>query len=705
MNRAVVLVILCFLAHPLLADYEVFYENGKAGIRDDAGNVLIPPAFDALGWSDGSFSVVNNVTGYRRNSRWGLINLKKELLTEPNYENLASGGGDRVVASRWINSYTKKFGCLDLNGNETVPFRYDAITILGLRAIACVKDGTRYEYGLIDLNDKTVLKTDYRDIRPVGSLRFAVQDFNRKTALFTEEGAPLTGFVIDSISSFRKGHALMYQDLKVGLLDRFGEIVLPATYRDIRIDNDGGITVRPFPLWKELDSRNTEVRTISADNIAPDGKYYRITVSGRQGTVNSELKTVIEPVYEHMDTFAGNATVARKDGKYGVINRNGKTIVPFEHDSLFMHNDLLRSMQVKMGQRLWSVYDTFGIRKTERNYEYLGPLHDRYFPAKRNGYWGAIDRYGREVVGCVYDSIINSSYDHVAVKFKGLYGLIDFQEKWAVAPQPNPLSLVNDDFYFEKVDSIMFVKDLTGQIIYFTTNALEVVHDGFHEHTPDGNIKFVNWHGISMYLTSVPAGDVARVFEESEGYRGVQRDGLFGFVDSRGRLRIANRYQDIGRFKQGLAPVKILGKWGYVNKDDNIVINPNYEQAAEFENGVSIVRRNGLYGVLSLEGKVLLPLRYDSILRNGEKLLIYSKSKVGLADLDGNVLIEPRFQTLLVVSGDLVLVSDGTLWGALTADGLAVIPMVYQALCYNELTAHFLAKEDKGWKPFVASEK
>src|SRR5687768_10400220 len=110
MNRAVVLLLLCLLAHPLLADYEVFYENGNAGIRDDAGNVLIPPAFDALGWSDGSFSVVNNVTGYRRDSRWGLINLKKELLTQPNYENLASGGGDRVVASRWINSYTKKFG-------------------------------------------------------------------------------------------------------------------------------------------------------------------------------------------------------------------------------------------------------------------------------------------------------------------------------------------------------------------------------------------------------------------------------------------------------------------------------------------------------------------------------------------------------------------------------------------------------------------
>src|SRR5688572_27914774 len=112
MRLTLVVILLMLVAGPVLADYQLFYENGKAGVRDQDGNVLIPAAFDALGWSDGSFSVVNSVTGYRSEGRWGLINLKKELITTVHYENLTSGGGDRVVATHWINPYTKKFGCL-----------------------------------------------------------------------------------------------------------------------------------------------------------------------------------------------------------------------------------------------------------------------------------------------------------------------------------------------------------------------------------------------------------------------------------------------------------------------------------------------------------------------------------------------------------------------------------------------------------------
>ena len=39
--EAAIAVCLLF-AHSLFAEYEVFYANGKAGVRDDAGNILIP---------------------------------------------------------------------------------------------------------------------------------------------------------------------------------------------------------------------------------------------------------------------------------------------------------------------------------------------------------------------------------------------------------------------------------------------------------------------------------------------------------------------------------------------------------------------------------------------------------------------------------------------------------------------------------------
>jgi hypothetical protein len=707
MRLVLLLLVVTAFARPALADYTLFYENGKAGVKDETGNVLIPASFDALGWSDGSFSVVNSVTGYRREGRWGLINLKKELITKPEFDNLGSGGGDRVIASKWINPYSKKFGCLDLHGTVTVPFRYEAIQILGLRAIVCEKNGAKYQYGVIDLNDRSVLKIAFREIRPIGTLRFAVQDFNKKTALYSEDGARLTEFNIDSISSFNKGIALIYENLKVGAMNRSGEIVVAPSFRKIEVTADGALRGVPFSVWKEIDGTNKEIKRIVADSVRADYKGYVITLSGMNGLVDKDFAMVLSPKYDQLLNVGTNLRIAYAGGKGGIIRNNGDVVVPFEHDSLLLHGDLLRSLQVRGGLRQWTVYDTFGIRKTEKTYDELLPYNGRFFPAKRNGYWGAVDRYGKEVFACVYDSIINSSYELTAVKFKRGYGIISRNESWMVTPQRYPLSVATDDLYFEKNDSVLFVKKLNGEILYFSNNSLSVTADGFREVTPDGNAKKITWEGISVYESAPPSAiEADKVFEESEGFRGIQRDGRYGFIDKRGRLRIANRYEDIGRFSEGLAAVRILGKWGFVNTEDKIVVNPNYETASEFSHGVSVVRRNNQYGVISKDGTVLLPLRYDSIRIKDNLLLLHANGKTGLANLSGHVLIEPRFEKLQVLPGERVLVSDGMRWGVLTSDGLPIIPMIYDALGFNETTGNFLAREDRGWNTLqVPSEK
>ena len=56
----------------------------------------------------------------------------------------------------------------------------------------------------------------------IGSLRYAVENFESKIALFTESGKQITGFTIDSISTFKKNFAIIYQGLYQGLIDRDG---------------------------------------------------------------------------------------------------------------------------------------------------------------------------------------------------------------------------------------------------------------------------------------------------------------------------------------------------------------------------------------------------------------------------------------------------------------------------------------------------
>lgn len=204
MKRVLFLILLLTAALSSSAlDYERFEQGGKVGIRDTQGQVVLPAAFDALGWSDGSFSLIGQITGYRQGSRWGLINLKKEYVTKADYLTITSAGGDRVRVSRELNAVATRYGCLNLSGEVVIPFEYDDITIHDLRAVVMRKEGARYNYGLIDLNNRTVLPLQYERITPLGTLRYAVRNFEGKTALYADDGKWITGFDIDSRSEER----------------------------------------------------------------------------------------------------------------------------------------------------------------------------------------------------------------------------------------------------------------------------------------------------------------------------------------------------------------------------------------------------------------------------------------------------------------------------------------------------------------------
>ena len=125
------------------APYELFEQNGKMGIKDDRGQVVIPPAFEALGWSDGSFSVIGETTGYRAQNHWGLINLKKQFITPAEFEELVYQGGEFVVARKIVSPVATKSGCINLRGEIQLPFVYDGIKVNGLRAIVFNLMGSR----------------------------------------------------------------------------------------------------------------------------------------------------------------------------------------------------------------------------------------------------------------------------------------------------------------------------------------------------------------------------------------------------------------------------------------------------------------------------------------------------------------------------------------------------------------------------------
>jgi hypothetical protein len=686
------------------ADYARFEENGKIGLKDQQGAVVLPASFDALGWSDGNFSVIGQVTGFRQQGRWGLVNLKKEFITKAEFESLTYQGGDRVIVSKWISPFTMRYGCLDLAGKLVVPFMYDGISLHGLRCITMMKNGTRYEYGLIDLDNREVLPIRYQNIIPIGSLRYAVQDFNNKHALCTEEGKWMTEFTIDSISDFSFDLAITHQDWRRGVIDRNGEIKVPPVYRDIKIISPGQVSVRKADEWKILSADYNEIRRTEADELVfeNDGAGH-LRLNGRAGLVDENFQTLWPIEYEYIGPIENHLTVVKSNGKFGVFRMNQTCVLPAEFDSLCLDRNFVRACRRLAGASTWELYDTFGIKKTLASYEFIKPFNGKFFPVRNRGYWGAMDRYGKQILACVYDSILDVRDPMVVVKFRGEYGVVTLEDQWKVWPQRYPFKLLNDDHYLQKRDRLEYLRDFAGTDLYFTDNPIRIFPDHLLEVLPDGTEKEINFLGQIVHR-QMP-GDLSssttdqQSFRESEGYIGIKRDGKFGFVDRLGRLRIANRYDGIGEFHEGLAPVKLVGKWGFINMADQIVIQPTFDAVGNFSLGVALVSRKGKTGFINHEGKELLELRYDSVKRLPNQLFQLSLTgKKGLADTDGRILIEPRFEYLSEAANGHIIVSQNDRFGLLTRDGMSIVPLQYSKLMYIPEKRIYLAELKTEWE-------
>ena len=678
--------------------YQTFSDNGKMGIKNEKGQVVVPPSFEALGWSDGSFSVIGNVTGYRINNQWGILSLKNEFITKSDYESLVYAGADNIVAQKRINPAYTKTGCINLQGEVKIPFQYDGITVYGLRAVVFNLVSANYVYGLIDLESHILIPVQYKNIYPLGTLRYAVEDKTGKIALHGEDGKPITDFQIDSISQFHDSKAIVYENLNQGLIDRDGLIKLKSIYHSIQIMGENKVKVQPHHEWLFITSKNEIVNRLSADELIPvSEELFIIKTSGKYGLIDNDLKLVCPVRYDVLSPIGDNLFLTRQSGKMGVIKSDNTTVVPFMYDSLYAHENALRAYRKIEG---WSIIDRNNITLTKKNYDWIGVQNKNHYPVMNNHYWGLLSASGEEIVHCVFDSLVEVTNDLVVVKFKNQYGIINNREDWLVAPQTQPINLINHQLYSQKQSPNIFLKNFAGEIVYFTDNRLEFKEDFFYEYLTDGTEKTIDYQGRIVNRISPPAiSNVEHIFQSSEGLRGIKRDGKFGFIDERGRLRIVNRYDDIGEFHEGLAPFKLIGKWGFINSSDQVVINPNYEKVNDFKDGLCVVSRNGKSGVINKTGNPILTFQYDSIhaLPN-KKFILFAGGLRGLADEKGSILIDPRFYYLSELESGLVLVGIAGKFGVLTSTGLDVIPIIYENLSFDKKHNQFLALKKSEWK-------
>jgi hypothetical protein len=675
--------------------FNIFEENGFVGLKNENGKIIIPAKYEKLGWSNETFSVIGNATGFRLQGKWGLIHIDAHHIIEATYVSLEPGEGHFLIAQN-ISTITRRpqFGCISTAGKTIIPFAYDGLIMSNMRWIALQRSNQHVNYGLLDSDHKILIPFQFKRIYPLGNLRFAAENFENTVSLYGDNGKAIAHFNVDSIAPFQKNFAITFYKSNKGLITREGIIKLEPKYREIEIDDSGKIQALQEDEWYFYDGNNTKLKTIIANSLQAVAKNKYVLFTNGMAQLVDEHLTPISIPFSSIGSFTNNRAVFHDHGKAGILQLDGTLIVPANFDSIYTSGSAYLGMRHSAQKQTWTLISLEGNVLTQKPYESIEPIGEKYYRVRYRQHAGVIDYNGREIINCTYDSILQNKDNLMVVSFRGQQGIIDISESWKVTPRNAKLILLGNYRYLEITPTKTFLKSLDGNTIYFTENKLDVFPDHIIEHLSSGDFWKLDLNGRIIDRQIHPDKSVETVFIEHEGFRAIKKNGKYGFIDSQARLRIANRYDDVKPFSDGYAGIKLLGRWGYINKEDQITVQPIYDEVFPFIDGYARVKQRDHYGLINKQGKEILPCRYERIeLLPTGNFIIQINNLYGLASTSGKILIQPRYSSLQDTGNTFAVVERDGKYGVVNHQSISTIPLMFDHITYDSFNNLFIVQK------------
>lgn len=177
------------------------------------------------------------------------------------------------------------------------------------------------------------------------------------------------------------------------LFYRVSTIIIDSLNPFCKMDNDG--------IAKYIDGSLLPIYNSCGSGL------YKIQQNGKWGIVNRAGKFIVPCQYDYIGEFKKNGLCQVKIGKhYGYINEQGNIQIPVEYDHIYSFEN---GVTVANKDGYYGIIDEHNniIHPFDLNYPDMREIENGYATMKdSNGKWGAIDAKGNVVIPCQYDSLV-----------------------------------------------------------------------------------------------------------------------------------------------------------------------------------------------------------------------------------------------------------------------------------------------------------
>lgn len=438
-----------------IASYYPVYTNGKWGVINSVGNMVINAEYDEMitipDNKEDVFICTYDVDYENNTYKTKVLNSKaKEIFTE--YELVEPIYNYDEQNNMWYQKNVLKvkknglYGLINLSGKKLVECTYDNIkTIVGIEnSIILTKDA---KVGVCDQEGNIIIDVQYKQIRAVGD-------------------------------DYKNGYIVVDEENKYGVVGFDKKVVLETRYEDIKpVYGDGKYVVKQNDIYSIINKSGVVLSTVAFDEIKSINTDWVIFVKdNKYGVMDKNGTQKIANQYEDLKYAYGDYFIAKRGGKYGIINISEEIKLGFGYSNINYRKDAGFIEVERENDTSTYIYDNeFNFRlsgiisevntskgymklRVENEYKYYNFKFEEkiaqdilgtnnLFLSKKDGKYGYVDKDGNVVVTYIYDDATEqNSFGYMAVKKDGLWGSIDKDGRLVVEPKYKLENNVKIDF-------------------------------------------------------------------------------------------------------------------------------------------------------------------------------------------------------------------------------------------------------------------
>ncbi len=335
------------------------------------------------------------------------------------------------------------------------------------------------------------------------------------------------------------------------------------------------------------------------------------------------INKILDKKAEQMLTEKVEYFTTYLDGKWGVINSNGTTIIENKYDEMitipnkekpvfvcvYDVNDDTGEYKAKVinekGEALFTEYEKIEVIENFDSKQNIWYERD-VLRVLKNGKYGIINCSGEVVLSCEYDEIVSlkSAKENFVVKKEGKVGLVNNIGQIIIPVQYSEIKVLEEGYSNEYL-----IVDENGNSGVISTSGTVIIEPKYKD------IKYL--HSTEVYSAKI--------------------EDNWNLINKKGEI-INSNYDEYTYSKGDYVIVKQDEKYGIITTSGDVKIEPVYEQLDYAFSVYYIAKLNGKYGVINTDNTTIIAFEYINMSYWDEKtILIADRTDTETVLFDSNL--------------------------------------------------------------------